>query len=122
MSFDISTLSGKTITSASLDISSCSPLNDPYTDLAGIWVGELQFALPLDQSDYNLSGTGIVKLTATPGSAIDVKSYVQTRVTEGKSRFQIRLHPAAGTSDGDNQSDYVLCGATSPKLTITYQP
>ncbi len=122
MSFDISALSGKTIVSAMLDLSSCSPLNNPFTDLSGIWVGELQYGLPLDQSDYNISGTGIIKLTSSPGSAIDVKSYVQTRVTEGKSRFQIRLHPAAGNSDGDGQSDYVLCGATSPKLTITYQP
>ena len=122
MSFDISTLSGKTINSASLDLSSCSSLNNPYTDLSGIWVGELQYALPLDQSDYSISGTGIVKLTSAPGSSIDVKSYLQTRVTEGKSRFQIRLHPSAGSSDGDGQSDYILCGATAPKLTINYQP
>jgi hypothetical protein len=122
MSFDISALSGKTIISATLDISSCTALNNPYTDLGGIWVGELQYGLPLDQSDYNLLSAGIVKLTAAPGNAIDVKSYLQTRVTEGKNRFQIRLYPDAGSSDGDGQSDYVLCGATSPKLTITYQP
>jgi hypothetical protein len=122
MSFDISSLSGKTVESATLDLSSCSTLNNPYSDLSGIWVDELQYGLPLDQSDYSLSGTGIVKLTSAPASAIDVKSYVQTRVTEGKSRFQIRLLPAAGSSDGDGQSDYLLCGATSPELTITYQP
>lgn len=122
MSFDIAALNGKTILSASLDLSSCSALNNPFTDLSGIWVGELQYGLPLDQSDYNLSGTGIVKLTSAPASAIDVKTYLQTRVNEGKSRFQIRLHPAAGSSDGDGQSDYFLCGATAPQLTVTYQP
>lgn len=121
MSFDISSISGKTIVSASLNLSSCSALNAPYADLSGIWVGELQYALPLDQTDYDLSGTGIVKLTSAPGSSIDVKSYVQTRVTEGKSRFQIRLHPA-GPTDGDGASDYVLCDATGPTLKITYQP
>jgi hypothetical protein len=121
MSFDISSLSGKTVTAASLDLSSCAAMHDPFTGLSGIWVGEVQYALPLDQSDYDVSRTGIQLLNALPGAPIDVKSYVQTRVTEGKSRFQIRLHPA-GPSDGDSQADYITCSATGPKLTITYQP
>jgi len=122
MSFDISALSGKTITIATLNLNSCSSLNDPYNDLSGIWVGELQYGLPLDQTDYDLGGTGVVKLTSDPASVIDVKSFVQTRVNEGRSRFQIRLHPAAGSSDGDGASDYFTCNATGPKLKITYQP
>jgi len=122
MSFDISSISGKTVTAASLDLSSCSQVQDPFGgSLAGIWVGEVQYALPLDQTDYDVAGTGIQLLNSLPASAIDVKSYVQTRVTEGKSRFQIRLHPK-GPSDADAQADYVSCGATNPKLTITYQP
>jgi len=121
MSFDISTLSGKTIQSASLALGSCSQMQDPFASLSGIWVGEVQYALPLDQSDFNISGTGILLLNALPGP-IDVKSQVQTRVTEGKARFQIRLHPAAANSDGDNQADYVSCNAGSVTLTIVYQP
>ena len=121
MSFDISSLSGKTVTTATLDLTGCSDMQDPFNDLSGIWVGEVQYALPLDQSDYNLSGSGIQLLNSLPGSTIDVKSYVQTRVTEGKSRFQIRLHPNSA-SDGDGQADYMACTASGPKLTITYQP
>jgi hypothetical protein len=125
MSFDISSISGKTVTDAKLDLSGCSVVNDPFSDhpagLSGIWVGEVQYALPLDQSDYNLSGTGIVKLTSAPGT-IDVNSYVKARVTEGKSRFQIRLHPSHATSNGNGQADYFSCTSTGPKLTITYQP
>jgi len=121
MSFDISSLSGKTVTAAGLDLSSCAAMQDPFTGLAGIWVGEVQYALPLDQADYDVSGSGIKLLTALPGSSIDVKSNVQTRATEGKSRFQIRLHPA-GPSDADGQADYITCSASGPKLTITYQP
>lgn len=122
MSFDISSISGKTIINAKLDLTGCSKLNDPFTSsLAGIWVGEVQYALPLDQSDYDISGTGIQLLTSIPGGTLDVKSYVQTRVTEGKSRFQIRLHPK-GPTNADGQSDYMSCGGGVPKLVITYQP
>ena len=121
MSFDISTLSGKTIKNASLALAGCSAMQDPFTgSLAGIWVGEVQYALPLDQSDFNISGTGIVLLTSLPGP-IDVKSYVQTRATEGKARFQIRLHPS-GPTDSDGAADYMSCNANSVTLTITYQP
>jgi len=121
MSFDISSISGKTVTEAKLDLSSCAKTQDPFNDLLGIWIGELQYALPLDQSDYSITGTSVQLLTSLPGGTINVKSYVQTRVTEGKSRFQIRLHPK-GPTDADGQADYMSCTATSPKLTITYQP
>lgn len=121
MSFDISSLSGKTVTAATLDLSSCAAMQDPFAGLAGIWVGDVQYPLPLDQTDYDISGTGIKLLNSLPGSSIDVKSNVQTRATEGKSRFQIRLHPA-GPSDADGQADYITCSASGPKLTITYQP
>lgn len=121
MSFDISSLSGKTVTAATLDLSSCAAMQDPFAGLAGIWVGDVQYALPLDQTDYNISGSGIQLFNSLPGSSIDVKSNVQTRATEGKSRFQIRLHPA-GPSDADGQADYITCSANGPKLTITHQP
>lgn len=122
MSFDISSISGKTVSAATLDLSSCSAMQDPFGGtLAGIWIGEVQYALPLDQSDYDISGNGILRLSSLPGSAIDVKANVQARATEGKSRFQIRLHPA-GPSDADGQADYITCSATGPRLTITYQP
>jgi hypothetical protein len=121
MSFDISTLSGKTIKSASLALTGCSAMQDPFSgSLAGIWVGEVQYALPLDQSDYNIAGTGIVLLNSLP-APIDVKSYLQTRATEGKARFQIRLHPA-GPTDNDGAADYMSCSANSVTLTINYQP
>lgn len=120
MSFDISALSGKTIVSASLNLSSCSTTRSPFTNLAGIWVGDVQYSLPLSQSAYDISGTGIQKLTAIPASPIDVTARVQVRVNESRNRFQIRLHPAAGSSNGDNLADYMSCGA--PVLSITYQP
>ena len=54
-------VSRKTISSATLDLTSCSKTQDPFAgSLAGIWVGELQYALPLDQTDYDISGTAVV--------------------------------------------------------------
>jgi hypothetical protein len=120
MSFDISSISGKTIQSASLNIGSCSTMQNPFTSLSGIWVGEVQYPLPLDQADYNIGGNGIVLLNSIP-APIDVKANVQARVTEGKARFQIRLHPA-GPSDNDGQADYITCNAGSVTLTIVYNP
>jgi hypothetical protein len=120
MSFDISSISGKTIQSASLNLGSCSTMQNPFTSLSGIWVGEVQYPLPLDQADYNVSGNGIVLLNSIP-APIDVKTNVQARVTEGKARFQIRLHPA-GPSDNDSQADYITCSAGSVTLTIVYNP
>ena len=122
MSFDISALSGKTIVNATLNLSSCSTVNNPFANLAGIWVGEVQYSLPLSQSAYSLAGTGIQLLNAVPASAIDVTSRVQTRANESQSRFQIRLHPSAGSSNGDGQADYISCGVGNPQLNITYQP
>jgi hypothetical protein len=120
MSFDISSLNGKTITSATLDLSSCSQVQNPFTSLAGVWVGELQYALPLDQSDYETSGTGIQNMSSLPAAPIDVKAFVQSRVNEGKARFQIRLHPA-GATDADGQADYISCNSGSVTLKIGYQ-
>lgn len=122
MSFDISSLSGKTISSATLNLSGCSVMQNPFTSLAGIWVGELQYPLPLDQSDYELGGNGVLLLTSAPGNSIDVKSFVQTRASESRARFQIRLHPASASSDGDGQADYIACSAGSVTLTIKYLP
>jgi hypothetical protein len=122
MSFNIASLSGKTIQSAALGLGSCTQVRDPFTNLAGIGVGEVQYTLPLKQSDYNLSGTGIVNLGSIPGTLIDVKSLVQTRVNEGKPRFQIRLHPSSANSNMDNLADYMACNANSVLLTIVYNP
>jgi hypothetical protein len=119
MSFDISSLAGATITNATLDLSGCSVVRNPFSNLAGIWVGEVQYSLPLSQSAYNISGTGIQLLNSAPASPISITARVQTRVNASSSRFQIRLHPA-GPSNGDNLADYISCGA--PTLNITYQP
>jgi hypothetical protein len=124
MSFDIASLAGKTLSSATLDLTSCSKMQDPFTgSLAGMWVGELQYPLPLDQSDYDLAGTAVTgqAFTSLPNTTLDVKTFVQARVNEGKARFQIRLHPK-GPTDSDAIADYVSCSPGSVILKINYVP
>ena len=120
MSFDISSLAGKTITGATLDLRNCTKTLNPFTNLGGIWVSELQYALPLDQSDFDVSGTGIILLSAVPDNPLDLKTYVQTRAGEGRARFQIRLHSAAG-SNRDGQADFMSCNPGQIVLRISYQ-
>ncbi|MBI5031364.1 MAG: hypothetical protein HZB51_12615 [Chloroflexi bacterium] len=120
--FDISALHGRTIDSAKLDLTGCTQTGNPFstavsTQLGGIWVGEVQYSVPLSQAAYNASGTAIIRLTSKPVSTIDVKSLVQTRVTQNRDRFQIRLHLYA-QSDMDGNADYMLCSSGVPKLTI----
>ncbi|MGE5249032.1 MAG: NBR1-Ig-like domain-containing protein [Bacteroidota bacterium] len=121
MSFDISRLTGKTISSATLNLSSCSKTLNPFSSLAGIWLGELQFALPLDQSDYDAAGNSIQLLNTIPDTPIDVKSFLQNRVNEGRDRFQVRLHPA-GPSNGDGLADYISCNPGTVVLKVSYLP
>ncbi len=120
ISFDISDLGGKTMVSANLDLTSCIQMGT-VTNVGGIWVAELQYAVPLVQSDDAIADTGIVLLNAKPSSTIDVKSFVQTRVNQRKTRFQIRLHPANSKTNGDKKNDYISCASGVPKLKITYQ-
>ena len=122
MSFNIASLSGKTINSATLKLGACSTMHDPYTDLNGIWIGEILFPTPLAQSAFTIGSTPFTSdaFTSAPGN-IDVTSYVQPRVNEGKTYFQVRMHPKIATNN-DNEADYFSCGATGPVLTITYQP
>lgn len=120
MSFDISSLAGKTLTGATLDLHSCTKTLNPFTNLGGIWVSELQYALPLDQSDFDTSGTGIILLSAVPDNPLDVKTYIQARTNEGRARFQIRLHSAAG-SNRDGQADFMSCNPGQVVLRVSYQ-
>jgi hypothetical protein len=120
LSFDISSLAGKTITGATLDLHSCTKTLNPFTNLGGIWVSELQYALPLDQTDFDVSGTGIILLSAIPDNPLDMKAYLQTRTNEGRARFQIRLHSAAG-SNRDGQADLMSCSPGQVVLRVSYQ-
>jgi len=116
MSFDISSLAGKNVTEAKLIISG-SITGTPFADLDGLWVGEVEYgAHSLQPGDYNLASSPFDRFYSIPG-AIDVTSAVQSRVSAGDSRFQVRLHFAL-ESDSDGHLDYFK--ATQAKLLVTY--
>ncbi len=115
--FDISGVSG-TVTHAELSLS-CTKMRNPFTDLNGIWLAEVEFALPLRPVHYNIIGQAITLLESLPGGAIDVTSQVAADVADGDPYFQIRMHPKRPT-DNDGQADYIMCG--NAVLTVTYQP
>lgn len=121
LSFDISSLSGKTINSAVLIFAGCSANQDPFqSSLGGIKVLDVQYAVPLDQTDYAINGGEIIKLNSMP-SPLDVKSFLQVRTSSNAARFQILLMPA-GTSNNDNVVDNMTCTAGSVTLKVDYKP
>lgn len=115
--FDISGVSG-TVLQAELTLT-CSRVRNPFTDLLGIWLAEVEYALPLRPLHFGISGQAITLLEALPGGPIDVTGRVAADVADGDPYFQIRMHPKRPT-DNDGQADYMMCG--NAVLHVTYQP
>lgn len=116
LTYRISSVHG-TVLEAHLNLH-CSQMGHPLSDLHGIWLAEVNFALPLKPMDYDLSGTAITLLTAPLPATVDVTSQVQAAVSAGHLYFQVRMHPNG--LDHDGQADYLMC--TNTTLTITFQP
>ncbi len=107
-----------TVTNATLTMT-CSRTREPFTDLSGIWLAEVEFALPLRPLHYDITGEALTLITSLPVGPVDVTSRVAADVGSGDSYFQIRLHPKRAT-DGDGQADYIMC--RDAVLEVTYQP
>ena len=103
MSYDISSLSGVTVTDATITF----PVGDTYgTPSFGIvWLGIVEWgAEPLVISDYNLSGTALQSFSGPSFTCSNqtLKNELQDAIDDGKSRFQVRIHFSIDTSDGDS--------------------
>ncbi|HEY58008.1 MAG TPA: hypothetical protein G4O04_05675 [Anaerolineae bacterium] len=116
LTYDLSSIHG-TVLEAHLNLT-CSQMRNPLTDLQGIWLAQVEFALPLRPLHYDLPGTAITLLTAPLPATVDVTAQVQADLAAGDPYFQVRMHPKA--LDDDGQADYLQC--TNTTLTITYQP
>jgi len=108
ISFDISSLSGKTVNSASLTFNNSSVSGDPLSFFEALWVNVLDWgAEPISQNDFNLSGIPIASYD-TPNITCNVSKLteeLQKAINAGKSRFQIRIHFSGPLTDDDNSSD-----------------
>ena len=106
MSYDITSLSGVTVTDATLSFTIGSVFGTP--SFGDLWVGVCEWgAEPLTISDFNLPGIGIETFSSPSFSCSNQKliDELQKAINDGKSRFQVRIHFAGGTSDGDGSWD-----------------
>ena len=108
ISFDISSLAGKTVDSASLTFSNSTVSGDPLSFFESLWINVLDWgAEPITQNDFSLSGIPIASYN-TPNITCTVsklKEELQKAISAGKSRFQIRIHFSGPYTDYDNSSD-----------------
>ncbi len=116
-SYDISSLAGKEITSASVSFITQTILNNPWPDLTGLWVAQVNYTGPLEAGYYSLSGTPVTGsyLSNAPGT-MNVTSQVASAAGSSANRFQLRLHFSKET-DGDNSADYIMFSNATLKVT-----
>jgi len=106
MSYDITALSGVTVTDATLTYNLDSVYGTPA--FGNLWVGVTYWgAEPLVVSDFDLIGVAIGNFNTSSFtcSSQELIDELQKAINDGKSRFQVRIHFASGTSDGDSSWD-----------------
>ena len=106
MSYDITSLSGVIVTDTTLTYT-IGPVYGTPT-FGNLWVGIVDWgAEPLVVSDFNLGGVGIESFSTASFTCSNQKliDELQKAINDGKSRFQVRIHFASGTSDGNGSWD-----------------
>lgn len=134
--FDISSIQGSTIVSATLRVYQAQALLDPYT-LGTIVVDHVNFGSSIDFGDFgNESGSdaltpniGTLSTNATQEwKTLDVTNYVQADINTGRTSSQFRLRFNTNT-DSDGIQDMVnmeaiedfLSTGNNPELVVTYR-
>jgi hypothetical protein len=130
--FDISSIQGKTVVSATLRIYQYIVTGSPYTDLGTIVVDHINFGSSMDVGDYSLaalaSNIGTISSNATyEWKTLDVTSYVQADLVAGRTSSQYRIRFTTETDLGGD-TDYSGFesaennGSTGnkPELVVTY--
>ncbi len=125
ISFDISHLSGVTITDAELTMTLKQKFGDPST-FGSFYIGKVNWgAEPLIVGDFNLPEVQVA-LFANIGtgnfvcSTNALKTQLQNAINSGGQRFQIRIH-FAQLSDGDNTWDGLEYNQSDIVLRVQYE-
>ncbi len=108
ISFDITSLQGKSVVSATLTLSNAVVYDSPLSYLDSLWVNIVDWgAEPIVQNDFNLIGIAVQNFTnpSISCNAETLKSQLQSAINSGKQRFQIRIHFSGPYTDNDNKKD-----------------
>jgi len=124
ISFDITSLAGATINDAAITGTIKTKWGNPSV-LGPMWVGVVDWGThPIVLSDFDLTGTPVQSLS-TDGdgdftcNAAALKTQLQSAITAGKSRFQVRLHMAM-LSNSNNTWDGFEYNQGAVNLAVTY--
>ena len=130
--FDISSLAGRSVVSATLRMHQQSVVNNPYTGgLGNLIVDHVNFGDSLTADDYGggtlASDIGTLSTnTDLEWKTLDVAARVQNDVNAGRTTSQFRLRFSITDMDGDWTSEWVRLYAAEwsterPELVVTYQ-
>lgn len=131
--FDISSIQGMTIVSATLRLYQYTVTGTPYTTLGTIVADHVNFGSSLDAADYSAaaltSSIGTISNSATiEWKTLDVSSYVQADINSSRTSSQYRIRFTTGTdSDGiedlSRNESVENFGSTGnrPELVVTYR-
>lgn len=124
ISFDIRTLSGKTINTATLTFSNMITHGSPFGGLFdAFWINVAGWGdRAITQNDFNLPGVAVQSFTTSNiiCTANKLKSELQTAITSGKPRFQIRVHFSGPLTNSDGVMDGWEYAQTSINLNVKY--
>ncbi len=108
MSFDISGLSGVTITEASLSMSPEQVWGDP-TFMGSLWIDSVDWGTdPLVMADFNIVPYAPIQSFNSPEitcTSENLRTELQKAINDGKSRFRIRIRYTTAATDSDEQWD-----------------
>ena len=123
ISFDITSLAGKSIQSATLAFTSATVHSNPMSYADALWINVVEWgARPIVQNDFNLIGIAIQSFTnpAITCNAASLKSELQKAINAGKTRLQIRVHFAGPYSNNDGIRDGWEYQQQNINLSATY--
>jgi hypothetical protein len=120
VSFDLSSIpAGASVVEATLELPQARGFDAGSTaGLLSFWIHNYQYGT-LEAGDFDGGPTVRVGgYNSFPLPLVDVKDSVQTRISGGEDRFQLRLQFGKLTND-NSRADFICFGP--PSLTITYR-
>lgn len=109
--FNISSLSGKTVDSASITFNLKKKWGEPSTVFGNLTFTTIDWGSgPPNGADFGISGTVIQSFPSSGTGSFTVnaaalKTMLQNAINDGKTKFQIRIHFTGSFTDSDGQWD-----------------